>query len=208
MVAITVILAAVIGAFVLEIGDQQETAPSTSFDSGQETRFFECGGCSATANFTTVTINHAGGSTIDESQVDLSINGNTSVYDIVDHNNGQKDRVIPINYQSPTENAEWKSGQSKRSVAYAKSDPAGDWYSYARALDDGGPSPSKSADPLYYKGHDDATIKVFDWASGDEWNAATHGPPTDADDGPDTIRVVWEASSGGKTQTLFRYSVQ
>jgi flagellin-like protein len=40
MVAITVILAAVIGAFVLEIGNQQETAPSTSFDSEQQVVYY------------------------------------------------------------------------------------------------------------------------------------------------------------------------
>jgi flagellin-like protein len=41
MVSITVILATVIGTFGIEVGDQEETAPNTSFDSEQKTEYFD-----------------------------------------------------------------------------------------------------------------------------------------------------------------------
>jgi flagellin-like protein len=94
MVAITVILAAVIGAFVLEIGDQQETAPNTSFDTEQAVQIVSTGyddetyaGCAPNTdetaecgNLSTVEISHAGGDTIDLRNVRLSVDGNQSVY--------------------------------------------------------------------------------------------------------------------------------
>ncbi|WP_257299595.1 type IV pilin N-terminal domain-containing protein [Haloarchaeobius sp. FL176] len=58
MVAITVILAAVIGAFVLNIGGNQETAPQNQFD-------FQY---NSTGN---VTVSHGGGGTLDATQLSL-----------------------------------------------------------------------------------------------------------------------------------------
>jgi flagellin-like protein len=66
MVAITVILAAVIGAFVLGIGGSQEQVPSASFD-------FERGSSSGEA-----VITHAGGDAITGSQLSFSGAGSTS----------------------------------------------------------------------------------------------------------------------------------
>ncbi|MFD1646042.1 type IV pilin [Haloarchaeobius litoreus] len=60
MVAITVILAAVIGAFVLNIGGNQETAPQNQFD-------FEYSN-----NSDHVIVSHGGGGTLDATQLDLS----------------------------------------------------------------------------------------------------------------------------------------
>ena len=65
MVAITVILAAVIGAFVLGLGDQaSESAPQASFD----------------YNFNSndsVNVTHGGGDDIDRSNIDLTIGDDT-----------------------------------------------------------------------------------------------------------------------------------
>jgi flagellin-like protein len=71
MVAITVILAAVIGTFVLGLGDQvQDTAPQASFN-------FELD--QGTGDFSdsddTVTITHDGGDTVTASQVTVRIGG-------------------------------------------------------------------------------------------------------------------------------------
>jgi flagellin-like protein len=101
MVAITVILAAVIGAFVLEIGDQQETAPNTSFETNEEREFWTSGydsasflGCSRTPeghgcwNVSPVQFSHAGGDTIDYRNARLSVNGNKSVYTLLDETAG------------------------------------------------------------------------------------------------------------------------
>jgi len=71
MVAITVILAAVIGTFVLGLGDQvQSTTPQASFgfDSGEQTVDDE--------TFTSVTATHESGDSIAESDISVSVDGN------------------------------------------------------------------------------------------------------------------------------------
>ena len=65
MVAITVILAAVIGTFVLGLGENVESAPQASFDFSYN----------ETANNGTVTIEHRGGDTIDGSNVEVRLDG-------------------------------------------------------------------------------------------------------------------------------------
>jgi len=67
MVAITVIVAAVIGTFVLGLGDSVESAPQASFsfdydDSGTPSE---------------VTIRHRGGDTIDVSDIEIRVDGAT-----------------------------------------------------------------------------------------------------------------------------------
>ncbi len=71
MVAITVILAAVIGTFVLGLGDQvQSTTPQASFgfDTSEQT-------ISGTT-FTAVTVTHESGDSIAESDISVQVNGN------------------------------------------------------------------------------------------------------------------------------------
>jgi len=71
MVAITVILAAVIGTFVLGLGDQvQSTTPQASFgfDSGEQT----VNGSSVP----TMTVIHQSGDSISETDISVSVNGN------------------------------------------------------------------------------------------------------------------------------------
>ena len=69
MVAITVILAAVIGAFVLGLGDQaSSSAPQASFDYNFE-------------GDTNVTITHGGGDNIDNSTISVTVDGNTAFPD-------------------------------------------------------------------------------------------------------------------------------
>jgi flagellin-like protein len=63
MVAITVILAAVIGTFVLGLGDQVESAPQASFDFDYD------------ASSNEVTIRHRGGDNIDPSNVEIRVDG-------------------------------------------------------------------------------------------------------------------------------------
>jgi flagellin-like protein len=80
MVAITVILAAVIGAFVLEIGDQQETAPSSSFDTQEESVYVRMATQNRGWNLTRVSLTHAGGDTLPIKQTRISLAGNTSIW--------------------------------------------------------------------------------------------------------------------------------
>ncbi len=73
MVAITVILAAVIGTFVLGLGDQvQSTTPQASFGFDQGTTTI--GG----EDFTSVTVTHESGDTIEAADLSLSVDGKTA----------------------------------------------------------------------------------------------------------------------------------
>jgi flagellin-like protein len=72
MVAITVILAAVIGTFVLGLGDQiSQTTPQASFS------FDYQAGDDSTND--TLTIAHNGGDTLDANEVNVTISGGTNV---------------------------------------------------------------------------------------------------------------------------------
>ncbi|GAB7093313.1 hypothetical protein JCM30237_04650 [Halolamina litorea] len=69
MVAITVILAAVIGTFVLGLGDSLEQAPQSTIgvDSG---------------NSTSLNVSHNGGNGIAVGDLDISVEGNTSDFSV------------------------------------------------------------------------------------------------------------------------------
>ncbi len=77
MVAITVILAAVIGSFVLNIGGTQETAPQASV-SIEESTITESGADTAFSSSDTVTFAHNGGDRFTEdntNELRVTING-------------------------------------------------------------------------------------------------------------------------------------
>jgi flagellin-like protein len=200
MVAITVILAAVIGAFVLEIGDQQETAPSTSFDSDQAMVYYEggssCGGSTCNGNLTTVFISHAGGNVVDISQTDIKIEGNASVWGVEEVDSGWDPA-------RPQPDVRETLGSNER-VGFSSGD---EW------------------EMLGYDGVADQNVKGHtysfnykDWTPSDgfngvieprlKWNGGSNSKIMTPLDNGDSVNVVWKASSGGKTQTLFKYSVQ
>jgi flagellin-like protein len=191
MVAITVILAAVIGAFVLEIGDQQETAPNTSFESEQSTDFYYRAGW-AQANLTSVEFGHAGGTTIDISQVNVKVEGNTSVW-----GSPPFDTWTKVGYPTPdlrktlgtNEPAEFKSGQTWRFHSY-------------KGLADEHVKDSECYALLPQNGH---MYIHKNFCPSDIHGDHTHFLALEQGD---STSVVWEAESGGKTQTLFKYSVQ
>jgi hypothetical protein len=194
MVAITVILAAVIGAFVLEIGDQQETAPSTSFDSEESVTYDQLAGKAFQLNYTQVDISHAGGDVLDIRQFDVSHEGNTSVWGRECRDcagvagNTDAERLEPAPDIRETlgsnEQAVFKSGQTLNIVV---SEGVKDEYvlnDVYRAAAFG------TGFGMYPSNPNIAPFSVTHLKSGDR------------------ISVVWEASSGGKTQQLFRYTVQ
>ncbi|OIB57819.1 hypothetical protein BBD46_11500 [Natrialba sp. SSL1] len=78
MVAITVILAAVIAAFVLDMGDMGETAPTASFNWDQENDNSDI----------SMTVTHTGGDELDASEITVEINGNAAEHDEGDEWNG------------------------------------------------------------------------------------------------------------------------
>jgi flagellin-like protein len=84
MVAITVILAAVIGAFVLDLGGSQEKTPQVKLETNQGNNSVDTdeywGEGTGTANdTTTVEVVHQSGDTLDESLISLSVNGHSAM---------------------------------------------------------------------------------------------------------------------------------
>jgi FlaG/FlaF family flagellin (archaellin) len=206
MVAITVILAAVIGAFVLEIGDQQETAPNTSFESTQTTDFYQPADWSY-ANLTAVEFNHVGGDVVPISQVEIVVEGNTSVWGSTPES--PKDGTPTPDFL-PTlgtnEPATFTSGDSWRLHSFSQ-EGVPDWRNgmsddTIREInhDCGGTYVMHYVDATsgYKRAYlHDASCSVWSGGHGFSHLEQGHQP-----------RVVWEAESGGKTQTLFEYTVQ
>ncbi|WP_276258095.1 type IV pilin N-terminal domain-containing protein [Haloglomus litoreum] len=91
MVAITVILAAVIGTFVLGLGDQvSNTSPQASFTFDQESVSGYDNDNTNPLTLKEVTVTHDGGDKISESQLSIKVNGNPAV-DITQQGSGAAD---------------------------------------------------------------------------------------------------------------------
>jgi flagellin-like protein len=223
MVAITVILAAVIGAFVLEIGDQQETAPSTSFDTTEETIFWQRDSSSnRNANMTQVGFTLAGGDNVDISQVRVKHQGNETVYGLpngelnyVDTpwNNGYSELQMTPDLcltAGSNQQVSWSSGESNWALLSGGQE---------RELE---PIGSGIAWP-----HDVAIKQIGCAGPTQPYVTMSGGKPNDISavhtDGSgavddirfskvlmsgDKLNIVWRASSGGKSQTLTKYTVQ
>jgi flagellin-like protein len=92
MVAITVILAAVIGTFVLGLGDQvQSSAPNANFQFEYDTiQYDEADATSGTAPLTQVTVTHNGGQDVEAENIEIVVEGNTG-YSLDNSNPGTND---------------------------------------------------------------------------------------------------------------------
>ena len=106
MVAITVILAAVIAAFVLGLGDSDEVAPSASFD-------YDYDGTTPD----TVTVTHSSGDSFTASNVEFTgtnVEDDGETWDSVDENEFDSDDTIRagdsvvVAFVSLTEGDEWE----------------------------------------------------------------------------------------------------
>jgi flagellin-like protein len=206
MVAITVILAAVIGAFVLEIGDQQETAPSTSFDSEQRTIVIENINPSNNnkRNETEVEFSHAGGETLDIGQITVKGEGNASSWGTkYPHPGINAPPAIPV----PDIRLTLGGGTVDPTRTYQNDQEFSSGESWP-VIGHHGPSRENTKALNYYYsglgGTDGDPIGVAHWDGSGQVN---HGDVEMLETG-DNLRIVWEAESGGKTQTLFKYTVQ
>jgi flagellin-like protein len=213
MVAITVILAAVIGAFVLEIGDQQETAPRTSFDSEQATNFYVgCTGCKGdnTRNATEVVLTHAGGDVLGVSQTQVKVNGNASTWGVADPEDPSQDgvdcvRPRPNVFQTFGTNEQTGFSSGEKWNVYAKNGVNLE----LKPLKTGGGCASRPNHIANYGGPSDTiTHKYCAPNCGGSWPPEGFITNMDVLEQGDGVNVVWTASSGGKTQTLFKYTVQ
>jgi flagellin-like protein len=217
MVAITVILAAVIGAFVLEIGDQQETAPSTSFDSEQSLQFYEHNAADGwSSNLTTVSIAHAGGDNFDIAQVRVKVNGNSSTWGVTERRTNLHDAARPqpnkLQTLGTNEVTEFSSGESWSMVG--TEGPKYEDIVKPRTVYSGfccwGAGYDQNEEDVHVGVVSDAvwTDSNRDNNDGVRWGGAAGRVSLKTLSTGDNVRVVWTASSGGKTQTLFKYEVQ
>jgi len=179
MVAITVILAAVIGTFVLGLGDQvQSTTPQASFGFSQETVEWTDGSGTdtETESSPTVTVTHETGDTLDASNIDLSVNGHPA-YDLANGDDSS----------APESSTIWTSGDIS----------AGSTVRIAFYDDDGSSNNdySASSEPVNVEG-DSSTETVF---STTDANALSSG---------DTVRVVYNSPDSDSSSTLGKRDVQ
>lgn len=110
MVAITVILAAVIGAFVIGIGDDQSTVPQASWDFSQTTEDVTWQNNDPNEDVKTVTVSHNSGSSISASNLEVTVNGDEA-FDVND-----SDEYAPL-----FDSGEVRAGNSERVAAYGGS---------------------------------------------------------------------------------------
>ncbi len=113
MVAITVILAAVIGTFVLGLGDQvQSTTPQASFG-------FDTGSANASGAYN-VTVTHETGDSIQATDLNVSVNGSTSTWaGSGDVSAGSTFEIGNANVTSPTPDLEtWAASGDTVRVIY------------------------------------------------------------------------------------------
>jgi hypothetical protein len=227
MVAITVILAAVIGAFVLEIGDQQETAPNTSFDSDEQVVYMQADGARRDkVNASYVTINHAGGDVADIDSLTLSVGGDPGSWTIdasIDDPVMRDGNRVPAKPQpnivetlGSNEQISLSSGESLSVLAYGTR-PLGEYvqadkpYRFSTlpvTKGSGSTDHSAFSEPvprLYLNGVDVDNTKM---PNPELTNKDRDDETVTLLEQGDDVQLVWKADSGGKTQTLFKYTVQ
>lgn len=237
MVAISVILAAVVGAFVLEVGDQQEAAPNASFETEEKVKTFKgledgenplCKGHCET-NLTQVNIHHSGGETIGLRRVDINVDGNESIYGnpagYEEYSTSDPSLVPQPNILKTFGNNERfniESGESFEVVGYGGLLPENiepdevdvkDGQKLRRAIRDGG-----GAGDWYCKEEHTGPAtsgSAVGYTNGPPYNPTIltyyndlRGNCSDDLDEGNTVAIVWTASSGGKSQVLQKYEVQ
>jgi flagellin-like protein len=227
MVAITVILAAVIGAFVLEIGDQQETAPSTSFETDEAVTYYSTRPDHSSAedyalNITDVKFTHAGGDVIDLSQTEIKVNGDPEVWGptvrppgIETESNGfMKVQPAPdVCDYAGGKSEQWSSGEGITIGWHEKPSGPNVKQNNAPWSKNHGCSNTPFGGLLYQLDantgiYNTGTYRIFMKDAAGNWIANNGEEGGDYLRAGDKVTVTWEASSGGKTQTLQKYTVQ
>jgi len=180
MVAITVILAAVIGTFVLGLGDQvQQDTPRASFgfDTGTtEVGVNVIGGTTDTVTVDSVTITHESGDTIDSNNLRITVDGKTA-YTVVNPDGGVPEEV------GGTYSGDVSAGSSTTIVAAADSSGITTGTS-DYAIDSG-----------------DTTLDIDEDASGSTDISGV------ALSSGDTVRVIYDNPDSDTSSTLGKYEI-
>jgi FlaG/FlaF family flagellin (archaellin) len=214
MVAISVILAAVVGAFVLEVGDQEEAPPTATFSFDQEVRYYNYTG--PDTNLTTVAVSHSGGDTLAISQVNIKVNGNRSVWGPIGKTDSQGDlyRPMPDHFEAATTNqpVTIESGDQWTINSYRgwpdervkKKEIVPPYYGqYVEGSKTGYTFKGCAAHGV--KDYvEDPSVRLAEKFGG---GTVTNLLCTDRLSTGDELRAVWQSSSGGETQTLTKYRV-
>jgi flagellin-like protein len=117
MVAITVILAAVIGAFVLDIGGSQESAPQVQWDWSDDSTDTTVNG---TTYDGTVTVEHGGGDTVDNAD-QITLDADDLAWDAFTLDNNQSTWTasdsadFPVSDTTGTATLTWESSDGSQS---------------------------------------------------------------------------------------------
>ena len=185
MVAVTVIIAAVIGSTALGLGDSvSETPPRVSFDTEQKDDVTVYAAGRRVGEYSVVEFKLTGGDNVDLSNVELRVNGEKA-YDIFETDSTPTDAehscASPCHYTTtPSETIQ--SGDTVRvAVKQSKSGTEiGDLYGFGLSTED--------ESPLYIQGDEHNPDNVVNLEDGDE------------------ISLLW--GSGDKSYTLDEYEVE
>ncbi|WP_058826326.1 type IV pilin [Haloferax sp. Q22] len=190
MVAITVILAAVIGTFVLGLGDQVgNSAPQASFEFSQSnSAYTDADTTPDSVELIMVEITHSNGASIEEGTVSVTVNGHPA-YGIADNGASADD---------PT--ALWSGSDT---ISAGSSVTVG-------LYDDDGDEVVTTAGSITKLNYEDAAgtaqedkIQAPRTTNGDATAAGAHALAEG-----DVIRVIWESPGGGSTATIAKYTVK
>lgn len=182
MVAITVILAAVIGTFVLGLGDQvQQTTPQTQFgfDKGTET-IDDYTNSSNEVDATTVTVTHESGDTISASNLKVTVDGETT-YGVTDDSSDNIDANANVTEL-------WQSGDVSAGSSITIVSSTNTYLDLANK-------------DIFYAAQADGTIDIRNGTDG-----TTEATEVGLSSG-ETIRVVYDNPDSDKSATLAKYEV-
>jgi len=186
MVAITVILAAVIGSFVLGLGDQlQETNPQANFGFDTTTVDIANSDGGGSTPVTAVTITHQTGDSIESSNLNVVVNG----------------------AQAYTESS---STDNQVAGTFDGEVSAGTSITILGATDASAVEPGNSEWRYDTETAGDSTENTLDIIDPDGTSGTTVGDPQADSVGlssEDTVRVVWSSDSGGSSSTLAKFTL-
>jgi len=182
MVAITVILAAVIGTFVLGLGDQvQSNSPNTQFEFDQgKTAVDNKSGAASTVDVTSVDITHTSGQKVNHGNIEVTANGEAAVGTEGGGTTTNGDNVI-VPWNSGSDVSASDSVTIVASADLASDDSVDDLDNSAEFGEDGS-----------------GLLQITDDGTGDLNNDYAD---TELSEG-DTVRVVWESDDGGNSDVL------
>ncbi len=189
MVAITVILAAVIGTFVLGLGDQlQSTTPQASFGFDQSTTDITAEDLTATdaqipVTVTSVTITHESGDTLDANDLAVKVDGKTAY----------------TNAGDPTDS----DGVDEVGGTFSGDVSAGSSISIVAAVNDDSVTTGAASGDSEYVTNDDGELDIDYNGGGNDEDVKNVGLSSG-----ETVRIIYDSPDSDSSSTLGKYEIQ